>query len=105
MRPEGPAATVMGGKEGAPVNMHSHDLAVGLPDLSMVGAPVHASVAHATFTPYDFRVMLSLLTVPHGQPSGSLADIARAAVDAGVSHLRAASNLLAASRGGPADSW
>jgi len=39
----------------------------------MVGAPVYANVAHATFTPYHFRVTFSLLTVPHDQTSGSLA--------------------------------
>lgn len=49
------------------MNSHSHSLAVGLPDLSLVGAPIYANVAHATFTPYDFRVTFSLLTVPHDQ--------------------------------------
>ena len=57
------------------MNSQSQDLAVGPPDLSMVGAPVYANVAHTTFTPYDFRVTFSLLTVPHDQPSGSVASI------------------------------
>jgi len=37
------------------MNSQSHSLAVGLPDLSIAGAPVYANVAHTTFTPYDFR--------------------------------------------------
>ena len=52
------------------VNSQRHDLAVGLPDLSTVGAPVYANVAHATSTPYDFRVTFSLLTVPHDAAGG-----------------------------------
>jgi hypothetical protein len=67
-------------EEDALVNSQSHDLAVGLPDLSMDAAPVYANVAHTTFTPYDFRVTFSLLTVPHDQPSGSLASIAALAL-------------------------
>jgi hypothetical protein len=67
-------------EEDALVNSQSHDLAVGLPDLSMAAAPVYANVAHTTFTPYDFRVTFSLLTVPHDQPSGSLASIAALAL-------------------------
>ena len=62
------------------MNSQSHDLAVGLPDLSMAAAPVYANVAHTTFTPYDFRVTFSLLTVPHDQPSGSLASVAALAL-------------------------
>jgi hypothetical protein len=62
-------------KEGASVSAQSHDLAVGLPDLSMVGAPVYANVSHATFTPYDFRITFSLLTVPHDQASGSTTEM------------------------------
>ena len=62
------------------MNSQSHDLAVGLPDLSMAGAPVYANVAHTTFTPYDFRVTFSLLTVPHDEASGSLASIAALAL-------------------------
>jgi hypothetical protein len=41
--------------------------------MSTVGAPVYANVAHATSTPYDFRVTFSLLTAPDdaaGGPSG-----------------------------------
>jgi hypothetical protein len=67
-------------KEDALVNSQSHDLAVGLPDLSMAAAPVYANVAHTTFTPYDFRVTFSLLTVPHDQAPGSLASIAALAL-------------------------
>jgi hypothetical protein len=51
-------------------NAQRHDLAVGLPDMSSVGAPVYANVAHATSTPYDFRVTFSLLTVPHDGAGG-----------------------------------
>ena len=52
------------------VNSQRHDLAVGLPDMSTVGVPVYANVAHATSTPYDFRVTFSLLTVPHDDVGG-----------------------------------
>jgi hypothetical protein len=57
------------------MNSQSHNLAVGLPDLSIAGAPVYANVAHTTFTPYDFRVTFSLLTVPHDQASVATSDI------------------------------
>jgi hypothetical protein len=49
------------------VNSQRHDLAIGLPDMSTVGAPVYANVAHANSTPYDFRLTFSLLTVPHDE--------------------------------------
>jgi hypothetical protein len=62
------------------VSNQSHDLAVGLPDLSTVGAPVYANVAHVTSTPYDFRVTFSLLTVPHGESPGGMSDIAALAL-------------------------
>jgi hypothetical protein len=52
------------------VTMQRHDLAVGLPDMSTVGAPVYANVAHANSTPYDFRVTFSLMTVPHDEVGG-----------------------------------
>lgn len=39
-------------------------------------SPVYANVAHVTFTPYDFRVTLSLLTLPHDETSGHTTDIA-----------------------------
>jgi hypothetical protein len=41
-----------------------HDLSVGLPDLTGAAPPVYANVAHASFTPYDFRITFSLLTFP-----------------------------------------
>jgi hypothetical protein len=57
------------------MNWQSHSLAVGLPDLSIAGAPVYANVAHTTYTPYDFRVTFSWLTVPHDQASGATSDM------------------------------
>jgi hypothetical protein len=35
----------------------------------MVGPPVYANTASVTFTPYDFRITFSLLTLPHDQGS------------------------------------
>lgn len=52
------------------MNSQRHDLAVGLPDMSTVGAPVYANVAHTTSTPYDFRLTFSLLTVPDDDGGG-----------------------------------
>jgi hypothetical protein len=42
------------------------------PDMTTVGTPVYANTSNVTFTPYDFRLSLSLLTMPHDQ--GSLPD-------------------------------
>jgi hypothetical protein len=39
------------------------------PDLSTVGPPVYANSATMTFTPYDFRITFSLLTMPDDQGS------------------------------------
>ncbi|HZA79027.1 MAG TPA: hypothetical protein VE623_21840 [Acidimicrobiales bacterium] len=62
------------------MSSHGHDLAVGLPDLSTAAATVYANVAHATFTPYDFRLTFSLLIAPHDQTSGDTTDIAAVAL-------------------------
>jgi hypothetical protein len=43
---------------------------VGLPDLTTATPPVYANVAHTSFTPYDFRITFSLLTLPHDQAPG-----------------------------------
>jgi hypothetical protein len=44
-------------------------LTIAPPDVSTVGPPVYANTASVTFTPYDFRITFSLLTVPHDQVS------------------------------------
>ena len=39
-------------------------VAVARPDSSTIGPPLYADVAHVSFTPYDFRIMFSLLRSP-----------------------------------------
>ena len=37
-------------------------LAVDAPDVSALGSPIYANVAHVSSTPYDFRITFSLLS-------------------------------------------
>jgi hypothetical protein len=53
------------------VNSQVHTTAIETPDLATAGVPVYANVVHTSFTPYDFRITFSLLTVPHDQPGGA----------------------------------
>src|SRR3954454_23532174 len=64
-------------------------LTIAPPDVSTVGPPVYANTASVTFTPYDFRITFSLLTVPHDQ--GSVPEAAR---DASVLTPRAVAELV-----------
>lgn len=45
---------------------------VGPPDLTNCGPPTYANVANVSYTPFDFRVTFSLLSVPQNAlaPSG-----------------------------------
>jgi hypothetical protein len=52
------------------VNSQMHNVATGTPDLVTAAVPVYANVVHTSFTPYDFRITFSLLTVPHDEPGG-----------------------------------
>jgi hypothetical protein len=45
--------------------MALHDVAIRPPDVSGLGEPAYANVAHVSATPYDFRLTFSLLTTPH----------------------------------------
>ena len=49
------------------MNSQMLNQAIGLPDLTTAAPPVYANVAHTSFTPYDFRITFSLLTLPHDQ--------------------------------------
>jgi hypothetical protein len=53
-------------------------LAVQAPDVSSLGAPTYANVAHVSSTPYDFRITFSLLSVSPDSKAELVADRPRA---------------------------
>ena len=56
-------------------------LDVDSPDVSTVGPPVYANIAHVSYTPYDFRLTFSVLPTPHDHRAGVIAAPPRAVVE------------------------
>ncbi|MDQ1500204.1 MAG: hypothetical protein QOI86_3544 [Actinomycetota bacterium] len=56
-------------------------LDVDSPDVSTVGPPVYANIAHVSYTPYDFRLTFSVLPTPHDHRNSVIAAPPRAVVD------------------------
>jgi len=53
-------------------------LAVDAPDVSALGPPAYANVAHVSSTPYDFRITFSLLSTSDNGRAGLVAERPRA---------------------------
>ena len=49
-------------------------LAVDAPDVSALGPPLYANVAHVSSTPYDFRITFSLLSTQKDGRAGVVAE-------------------------------
>lgn len=49
-------------------------LAVKAPDVSGLGLPIYANVAHVSSTPYDFRITFSMLTASLDRSAGLVAE-------------------------------
>ena len=49
-------------------------LAVKAPDVSGLGLPIYANVAHVSSTPYDFRITFSMLTTSLDGSAGLVAE-------------------------------
>lgn len=49
-------------------------LAVDAPDVSALGPPAYANVAHVSSTPYDFRITFSLLSTSKNGSAGFVAE-------------------------------
>jgi hypothetical protein len=59
-------------ERGSTMTLTASAYTIAPPDMTAVGMPLYANTSNVTFTPFDFRLSLSLLTMPHDQ--GSLPD-------------------------------